>query len=103
MATNLNEDHIDYGAEVNYERTKEAYWICLALLIYDDLKKRNPGLCLQNLEVIKPASGGPTCVVLSGKSVHSSVLKRLCTDISSVSMNALFLITTPVKEENNWL
>ena len=25
------------------------------------------GLCLRNLEVIKPASGGPTCVVLSGK------------------------------------
>ena len=42
MATNLNEDHIDYGAEVNYERTKEAYWICLAFWIYDDLKKRNP-------------------------------------------------------------
>ena len=59
------------------------------------------GLCLQNLEVIKPASGGPACVVLSGKSVPSSVLKRLCTDISSVSTNALFLITTPVKEENN--
>ena len=31
----------------------------------------------------------------------SSVLKRLCTDISSVSTNALFLISTPVKEENN--
>ena len=59
------------------------------------------GLCLRNLEVIKPASGGPTCVVLSGKSVPSSVLKRLCTDISSVSTNALFLISTPVKEENN--
>ena len=39
--------------------------------------------------------------MLSGKSVPSSVLKRLCTDISSVSTNALFLITTPVKEENN--
>ena len=59
------------------------------------------GLCLRNLEVIKPASGGPTCVVLSGKSVPSSVLKRLCTDISGVSTNALFLITTPVKEDNN--
>ena len=59
------------------------------------------GLCLSNLEFIKPASGGPTCVVLSGKSVPSSVLKRLCTDISSVSTNALFLISTPVKEENN--
>ena len=35
------------------------------------------------------------------KSVPSSVLKRLCTDISRVSTNALFLITTPVKEENN--
>ena len=42
MATNVNEDHIDYGADVNYERTKEAYWICLAFWIYDDLKKRNP-------------------------------------------------------------
>ena len=59
------------------------------------------GLCLRNLEVIKPASGGPTCAVLSGKSVPSFVLKRLCTDISRVSTNALFLITTPVKEENN--
>ena len=59
------------------------------------------GLCLQNLEVIKPASGGPTCVVLSGKSVPCSVLKRLCADISRVSMNALFLITKSVKEENN--
>ena len=58
-------------------------------------------LCLRNLEVIKPAFGGPTCVVLSGKSVPSSVLKRLCTDISRVSTNALFLITTPVKEGNN--
>ena len=59
------------------------------------------GLCLRNLEVIKPASGGPTCVVLSRTSVPSSVLKRLCTDISRVSTNALFLITTPVKEDNN--
>ena len=39
--------------------------------------------------------------MLRGKTVPSSVLKRLCTDISSVSTNALFLITTPVKEENN--
>ena len=59
------------------------------------------GLCLRNLEVIKPASGGPTCVVLSGKSVPSFVLKRLCRDISSVSTNALFLITKSVKEENS--
>ena len=32
METNLNEDHIDYGAEVNYERTKEAYWNMLSIL-----------------------------------------------------------------------
>ena len=61
------------------------------------------GLCLRNFEVIKPASGGPIYVVLSGKSVPSSVLKRLCTDISRVSTNALFLITTPVKEETTVL
>ena len=42
MTPNINEDHINYGAEVNDERTKEAYWICLAFLIYDDLKKKNP-------------------------------------------------------------
>ena len=42
MVPNINEDHINYGAEVNDERTKEAYWICLAFLIYDDLKKKNP-------------------------------------------------------------
>ena len=42
MVTNINEDHINYGAEVNDERTKEAYSICLAFLIYDDLKKKNP-------------------------------------------------------------
>ena len=59
------------------------------------------GLCLRNLEVIKPASGGPTCVVLSGKSVPSFVLKRLCADISSVSTNALFPITKSVKEEDS--
>ena len=59
------------------------------------------GLCLQNLEVIKPAFDGPTYVVLSGKSVPFSVLKRLCADISRVSTNALFLITKSVKEENS--
>ena len=59
------------------------------------------GLCLQNLEVIKPAFGGPTCVVSSGKSVPSSVLKRLCADISRVSTNSLFLITKSVKEKNS--
>ena len=59
------------------------------------------GLCLQNLEVIKPASGGPTCVVLGGKSVPSFVLKRPCADISSVFTNALFLITKSVKEEDS--
>ena len=59
------------------------------------------GLCIQNLEVIKPAFGGPACVVLSGKSVPSSVLKRLCADISRVSTNALSLITKSVKEENS--
>ena len=58
------------------------------------------GLCLRHLEVIKPAFGGPTCVVLSGKSVPS-VLKRLCADISRVSTNALFLITKSVKEKNS--
>lgn len=58
------------------------------------------GLCLRNLEVIKPAFGGPTCVVLSGKSVPS-VLKRLSADISRVSTNALFLITKSVKEKNS--
>ena len=42
MAPNINEDRINYGAEVNDERTREAYWICLAFLIYDDLKKKNP-------------------------------------------------------------
>ena len=42
MVPNINEDHINYGAEVNDERTKEAYWICLAFLIHDDLKKKNP-------------------------------------------------------------
>ena len=42
MAPNINEDHINYGTEVNDERTKEAHWICLAFLIYDDLKKKNP-------------------------------------------------------------
>ena len=42
MVPNINEDHINYGAEVNDERTKEAYWMCLAFLIYDDLKKKNP-------------------------------------------------------------
>ena len=42
MVPNINEDHINYDAEVNDERTKEAYWICLAFLIYDDLKKKNP-------------------------------------------------------------
>ena len=48
----------------------------------------------------------PTCVLLSGKSVPSSVLKRLCTDITDISIvstNALFLITKSVKEENNYL
>ena len=59
------------------------------------------GLCLRNLEVIKPAFGGPTCVVLSGKNVPSSVLKRLCANISRVSTNALFLITKSVKEKNS--
>ena len=59
------------------------------------------GLFLQNLEVIKPAFGGPTCVVLSGKSVPSSVLNRLCANISRVSTNALFLITKSVKEKNS--
>lgn len=42
MVPNINEDHINYGTEVNDERTKEAYWMCLAFLIYDDLKKKNP-------------------------------------------------------------
>ena len=42
MAPNINGDHVNYGAEVNDERTKEAYWICLAFLIHDDLKKKNP-------------------------------------------------------------
>jgi len=41
MAPNINVDHINYGAEVNNERTKEAYLICLAFLIYNDLKKQN--------------------------------------------------------------
>lgn len=41
MVPNINEDHNNYGVEVNDERTKEAYWICLASLIYDDLKKKN--------------------------------------------------------------
>ena len=41
MAPNINEDHINYGAEVNDERAEEAYGICLAFLIYDDLKKKD--------------------------------------------------------------
>ena len=39
--------------------------------------------------------------MLSGKSVPSSVLKRLCADISRVSTNSLFLITKSVKEKNS--
>ena len=41
--------------------------------------------------------------MLSGKSVSSFVLKRLCTVISSVSTNALFLITKSVMEEKTVL
>ena len=42
MAPNINDDHINYGAEVNEEKTKEAYWICLAFFFYDDPKEKNP-------------------------------------------------------------
>jgi len=36
----------------NDERAKDAYWICLAFLLHDDIRKRDAGSVLDNQNLV---------------------------------------------------
>ena len=60
MAPNMSGDHINNNQGLNDERTKEAYWICLAFLIYDGLKKKYPQLVQDNQTLLSNLYGALT-------------------------------------------
>ena len=42
MAPNIIENKSNSYGQLNEERIKEAYWICFAFLVYEDIFKREP-------------------------------------------------------------
>ena len=48
MAPNIIEQFENHGPEVSDGRTEEAYWICLAFLVYDDIHKKEPSSLQDN-------------------------------------------------------
>ena len=48
MAPNIIEQFENHSPEVSDGRTEEAYWICLAFLVYDDIHKKEPSSLQDN-------------------------------------------------------